>query len=406
MTTIQSTIPPPTEIQRKMPSFLSKLRSFKNNHMQQQQQNPPLAEQRSLSPTISKPATPDWTARRTFSISPKLRTFFDFEPLTPSPTKPTPTTDRPANPGAHTTTLGVLDSPQSPESGYSGVTSQVDGVEFVRRVSKGRVKCIELMKVKGWEAACTGTQTQTVAESAGARARRVLLSTSGLMMREGDWEKLHSGDAGLLFVGGSAGQRLHGGADGKKMGRGGECYSEEDTTLPLTGTLLLKLQRAIAADAELLSCRRRTAREIATLNSYQESLRKRKEALKSRLQDLKASLPAYELDDEKIAVDKELVRVWEASIDTMDERLRSEERLEVMRDGFEGVAREALVGLAVGLGERGMVDVVADGGRKWIRVNTYVVLFHVLVIILIWTLTVMFAGIGLRTLESLQSSAK
>lgn len=52
------------------------------------------------------------------------------------------------------------------------------------------------------------------------------------------------------------------------------------------------------------------------------------------------------------------------------------------------------------------VDVVADGGRKWIRVNTYVVLFHVLVIILIWTLTVMFAGIGLRTLESLQSSAK
>ena len=241
-------------------------------------------------------------------------------------------------------------------------------MEVVRRVSKGRVKCIELTKVKGWEAACTGTQTQTVAESAGARARRVLLSTSSrLVMGEGDWEKLHSGDAGLLFVGGSAKQQLHDGADGKKMGRGGECYSEEDTTLPLTGTLLLKLQRAIAADAELLSCRRRTAREIATLNSYQESLRKRKEALKSRLQDLKASLPAYELDDEKIAVDKELVRVWEASIDTMDERLRSEERLEVMRDGFEGVARAAFVGLAVGLGERGLVDVldgVGEGGKR------------------------------------------
>ena len=83
----------------------------------------------------------------------------------------------------------------------------------MRRVSKGRVKCIELTKVKGWEAACTGTQTQTVAESAGARARRVLLSTSSrLVMGEGDWEKLHSGDAGLLFVGGSAKQQLHDGA--------------------------------------------------------------------------------------------------------------------------------------------------------------------------------------------------
>ncbi|KAM0696251.1 hypothetical protein Q7P36_003497 [Cladosporium allicinum] len=349
-----------------MPSFLSKLRSFKNNHMQQQQQqHPPLAEQRSLSPTIPKPATPDWTARRTFSISPKLRTFFDFEPLTPSPIKQThssrQTPNRPANPIPHTTTLGVLDSPQSPESGYSGVTSQVDGVESVRRVSKGRVKCIELTKVKGWEAACTGTQTVAL-ESAGARARRVLLSTSGLVMGEGDWEKLHGGDAGLLFVGGSAKQMQDAGCGGQTM-RGHDSRVEE-MALPLTGTLLLKLQRAIAADAELLSCRRRTAREIATLHSYQESLRKRKEVLKSRLQELKASLPAYELDDEKIAVDKELVRVWEASIDTMDERLRSEERLEVMRDGFEGVAREAFVGFAVVLGERGSVDVVADGRER------------------------------------------
>ena len=235
-------------------------------------------------------------------------------------------------------------------------------MEVVRRVSKGRVKCIELTKVKGWEAACTGTQTQTVAESAGARARRVLLSTSGLMMREGDWEKLHSGDAGLLFVGSPAKGLQDAGRDGQMMG--GHDSRLEEMALPLTEDLLLKLQRAIAADAELLSCRRRTAREIATLNSYQEGLRKRKEALKSRLQELKASLPAYELDDEKIAVDKELVRVWEASIDTMDERLRSEERLEVMRDGFEGVARAAFVGLAVGLGERGMVDVVADGRER------------------------------------------
>ena len=56
--------------------------------------------------------------------------------------------------------------------------------------------------------------------------------------------------------------------------------------------------------------------------------------------------------------------MWEASIDTMDERLRSEERLEVMRDGFEGVARAAFGGLAVGLGLVDGLDGESGGGRR------------------------------------------
>jgi hypothetical protein len=66
------------------------------------------------------------------------------------------------------------------------------------------------------------------------------------------------------------------------------------------------------------------------------------------------------LDEEKSAVDKELVRVWEASIDTMDERLKIEERLEKKREEFELVARGALSVLALGLAERMLVDVVQD----------------------------------------------
>ena len=336
-----------------MPSFLSKFRSFKPHH--HTQHPAPAAEQ-----VLPKPATPDWIARRTFSISPKLCTFFDFEPITPSPTKPTYTPYRPANPTPHTA-LGVLDSPQSPESVHSGVAGQILDVEIVRRVSKGKVKRIELAKVKTYEAACAGTQTSSEDVSVGARAKTLLQGPS--LLAWNGWEMLHSGDAGLLFMGsGGPAKTLDPLGGGRRRAK--DSSSPSSSALPLTGTLLLKLQRAIAADASLQVCQKRTAREIATLNSHQENLRKRKDALKARLQELK-SLPAYELDDEKVAVDKELVRVWEASIDTMDEGLRSEERSEVMRDAVEGLARGALAVLALRLRERGLLDVV-DGqvGRR------------------------------------------
>jgi hypothetical protein len=356
-----------------MPSFLSKLRSFKTSHTQQQQQQQqqhPTAgtaatrEQQS-DPTIPKPpATPDWTARRTFSISPKLRTFFDFEPITPSPTKPyhttTTTTSHPAAAAVATPTgtkaLGVLDSPNSPASNYSGVVARVLDVEIVRRVSRGKVKRVEVTRVAAaYESACAGTQT--VPEDVGARVKRMMLEghSTGLLAKSG-WEVLHSADAGILFMG-SPVEKANG-----SLARG-KSVEDLASSLPMTGNLLLKLQRAIAADADLLSTRRRTVREIATLTSYQENLRKRKDALKEQLQTFK-SIPDAEMDfGEKAAVEKGLVRVWEASIDTMDERLRSEERLEVCREGFEGSARAAFAVLALGLGERGLADVVVEDGK-------------------------------------------
>jgi hypothetical protein len=151
-------------------------------------------------------------------------------------------------------------------------------------------------------------------------------------------------------------------AEQKKSIQEGDTPHDTESSLPLTGNLLLKLQQAIAVDAELQACQKRTAREIATLNTYHESLRNRKEMLKERLEALK-TLPNYDLNEEKLAVDKELVRVWEASIDTMDERLKSEERLEKKRDEFEQVARLALSVLALGLAERMLVDVV-DGRER------------------------------------------
>ena len=346
-----------------MPSFLSKLRSFKPSHTQQQQHptagTAAATRDQQLDPTIPKPpATPDWTARRTFSISPKLRTFFDFEPTTPSPTKPYHATTTPiSHPAAAATptgtkALGVLDSPDSPASNYSGVVARVLDVEVVRRVSKGKVKRVEVTRVAAaYESACAGTQT--VPEDVGARVKRMMLEGHSAGLAKSGWEVVHSADAGLLFMGSPVVEKANGSLLGGK-------FVEDASSLPMTGNLLLKLQRAIAADADLLSTRRRTVREIATLTSYQENLRKRKDALKEQLQQFK-SIPDAEMDlGEKAAVEKGLVRVWEASIDTMDERLRSEERLEVCREGFEGSARAAFAVLALGLGERGLVDVVVE----------------------------------------------
>lgn len=311
-----------------MVSLFSKLRSLKIPRTQQPGPGLPVEH------TVLKPQSPDWTARRTFSISPKLRTF--FEPQTPTNT--------------NMTAVGVLESPHSPESAYSGVVTQAFDVEIVRRVSKGKVKRIELTKVNTYESACIGTQT----EDYGARAGKALKRKSGLAKRE--WEMLHSSDAGLLFMTSPTKQEQsneHWQAEG---------YFIEDTALLMTGNLLLKLEKAIAADAELQSCQKRTTREISTLITYQENLRKRKEVLKDQLQQLKG-MPDSELDEEKLAVDKELMRVWEASIDAMDERLRSEERLEKKRDAFELIAKAALAVLALGLKERGLVDRV-DSSRE------------------------------------------
>ena len=148
----------------------------------------------------------------------------------------------------------------------------------------------------------------------------------------------------------------------QKKSRDTDLLNDTETSLPLTGNLLLKLQQAIAVDAELQACQKRTAREIATLNAYHENLRNRKETLKEQLEALK-TVPNYDLNEEKLAVDKELVHVWEASIDTMDERLKSEERLEKKRDEFEQVAQLALSVLALGLAERMLVDVI-DGRER------------------------------------------
>jgi hypothetical protein len=312
-----------------MVSFISKLKSMTSSRPEQTDKTPPSLpgkinpKKRTQVHDLASPS-----ARSTQSISPKLRTIFG--PQSPKPK------------------LGVLESPKSPESAYSGVALLGD-VEIVRRVSKGKVKRIELTQVHTYDSASAGTQTdeRAVADD----VKDMLKRRSGLA--KSGWEWLHSGDAGLLFMSSTAKQ---------KKSRQENTPHDTESSLPLTGNLLLKLQQAIAVDAELQACQKRTTREIATLNAYHENLRNRKETLKEQLEGLK-TLPNYDLNEEKLAVDKELVRVWEASIDTMDERLKSEERLEKKRDEFEQVARLALSVLALGLAERMLVDVV-DGRER------------------------------------------
>jgi hypothetical protein len=314
----------------KMVSFISKLKSMASSRRESNAKAPPsLPAKASLKKRAQDQHNPNSpSARSTQSISPKLRTFF--------------------GPQSPKLKLGVLESPKSPESAYSGVALLGD-VEIVRRVSKGKVKRIELSQIHTHETASTGTQTE---ERAVADDVKDLLKRRSGLAKSG-WEWLHSGDAGLLFMSSTAEQ---------EKSRETDVLSDAEASLPLTGNLLLKLQQAIAVDAELQACQKRTAREIATLNAYHESLRKRKETLKEQLEGLKL-MPNYDLNEEKLAVDKELVRVWEASIDTMDERLKSEERLEKKRDEFEQVARLALSVLALGLAERMLVDVV-DGKER------------------------------------------
>lgn len=314
-----------------MVSFMSKLKSLASSHPDASAKpNPAQSTKPSHKkrPQAHKPLSPG--ERSTQSISPKLRTFFG--PLSPRTTK-----------------LGVLESPTSPESTYSGV-ALMGNVEIVRRVSKGKVKRIELSHVNAYVSASTGTQTDEV--DVVADVKDMLKRRSGLAKRE--WEMLHSGDAGLLFMSSSA-------AD-ETTSKDKAVVNDTNANLPLTGNLLLKLQQAIAVDAELQACQKRTTREIATLTAYHENLHRQKETLKKQLEQLK-TLPNYDLDEEKLEVDKALVRVWEASIDTMDERLKCEERLEKKRDEFELVARAALAVLALGLIERKLVD-VADGRER------------------------------------------
>jgi len=314
-----------------MISFISKLKSITSSRPEQHgKAHPSLPGKHNAKkrPQQQNPASP--SARSTQSISPKLRTFF-------------------GPPQSPRVKLGVLESPKSPESAYSGVALLGD-VEIVRRVSKGKVKRIELTQVHTYESTSVGMQTEERAVA--DNVKDMLKRRSGLA--KSGWEWLHSGDAGLLFMSSTAEQ--------KKSIREGNTAHDTDASLPLAGNLLLKLQQAIAVDAELQACQKRTAREIATLNAYHENLRNRKEMLKEQLEALK-TMPNSDLNEEKLAVDKELVRVWEASIDTMDERLKSEERLAKKRDEFEQVARLALSVLALGLAERMLVDVV-DGRER------------------------------------------
>lgn len=320
------------EIPRNMLSIVSKLKSITSSRPEQNGKKPPPplpgTGNTKKRTRVNDPDSP--SARSTQSISPKLRTFF-------------------GPPESPKVTLGVLESPKGPDSAYSGVALLGD-VEIVRRVSKGKVKRIELTQVHTYESTSMGTQTEerAVADS----VQDMLKRRSGLA--KSGWEWLHSGDAGLLFMSNTAEQN--------NSSKGGCTPRAAEASLPLTGNLLLKLQQAIAVDAELQACQKRAVREIATLNAYHENLRKRKEMLKEQLDALK-TVPNYDLNEEKLAVDKELVRVWEASIDTMDERLKSEERLEKKRDEFEQVARLALSVLALGLAERMLVDVV-DGRER------------------------------------------
>lgn len=225
-------------------------------------------------------------------------------------------------------------------------------MEIVRRVSRGKVKRVDVARGSGgggrYVSRSVGTQTEGLGVGDGLVGRGSRRK-SAVLAREG-WEMLHTADVGLLFMASPG------------VGEGGDGQEEGKDVLPLTGNLLRKLQQAIAADAALQACQKRTAREIATLNTHQENLRKRKEVLKERLELLKDQRVS-DFDEEKVTVDKELVRVWEASIETMDERLRCDERLERSREAFERVARAALAVLALGLAERMLVDVVEEDGK-------------------------------------------
>jgi hypothetical protein len=323
-----------------MVSFISKLKSMTSSKPEPTEKtkpaplNKPLAKKRFQENTnnLNSPS-----ARSTQSISPKLRLFYD--PLSPN-TK---------NKLAAHPKLGVLESPKTPESlAYSGAV--IHNAKELRRVSKGEIKKLDLSHANANSYDSTTADTQTDSPAVADNVKEMLKRRSGLA--KSGWEWLHSGDAGLLFM-------SNGTTADQKRSKETTALPDADTNLPLTGNLLFKLQQAIAVDAELQACQKRTAREIATLNAYHENLRKRKETLKSRLEYFK-TMTNGNLDEEKSAVDKELVRVWEASIDTMDERLKIEERLEKKREEFELVARGALSVLALGLAERMLVDVVQD----------------------------------------------
>jgi hypothetical protein len=324
-----------------MVSFISKLKSMTSSKPEPTSKTKPAPLNKHLAKTRAQdhPNVFSPSARSTQSISPKLRLFYD--PLSPN-TK---------NKLAVHPKLGVLESPKTPESTYSGAV--IHNAKELRRVSKGEIKKLDISHTKSYESAAAGTQTdeRAVADN----VKEMLKRRSGLA--KSGWEWLHSGDAGLLFM-------SNGTTADQKRSKETTALPDADTNLPLTGNLLLKLQQAIAVDAELQACQKRTAREIATLNAYHENLRKRKETLKGRLEHFKTTTPNYDLDEEKSAVDKELVRVWEASIDTMDERLKIEEMLEKKREEFELVARGALSVLALGLAERMLVDVVKGRERR------------------------------------------
>ncbi|KAI3478653.1 hypothetical protein L1887_59367 [Cichorium endivia] len=270
---------------------LKSLARLNSTRQQPSSSNPP-----SPSPTSTKtpapaqastnPPSPTSPTKKRHSISPKLRTF--FEPLTPD-----------------SAPLGVLSSPSSaepspaspePSPSYSGVAVLGD-VEIVRRVSRGKVKRVDVVKSGAGKAGyrSTGTQTEGLGVGDGLVGRGPRRK-SAVLAREG-WEMLHTADAGLLFMASPG------------VGEGGDGQEEWKDVLPLTGNLLRKLQQAIAADAALQACQKRTAREIATLNTHQENLRKRKEVLKERLEQLNGQRVS-DFDEEKVAVDKELVRVW------------------------------------------------------------------------------------------------
>ena len=361
-----------------MPSLFSKLRSFKTSHSNQEHQQPPNPSNNNkpldLDLPKRRPQTPDWTARRTFSISPKLRTFFD-PPQTPTTTTTTRTkTTKPSTSNrTQPPTLGVLDSPpaqspQSPNSAYSGVVTQVLDVEILRKVSGGKVRHVELIgksKSRAYESACAGTQMTSGNEEDddnNSTSNLVAKTTTAWLDR---WETLHSSQAGLLFFG-SAGGLMGTTSFSSSSPSSSPSHVPVQTpppSLPFPPHLLNLPHSALTAFNSLQVTRQRTA----TLHSYQSNLRKRKGVLKGRLQEIKSAIAAAgssssprdvsleALEAEKKAVERELVAVWELEVGCLDERLRCEERLEGGREGFEGVVGGVLGGFKVGGGWGGWV---------------------------------------------------
>lgn len=233
--------------------------------------------------------------------------------------------------------LGVLESPSpqttaSPATPYSGV-AKISVVDIVRRLSKGKVKNVEL---QGGEVVrrSVGTQTEEVDLVRRAKERGLSGAPAFVPNLNGT---LYSVGAGVLF---------------QTTANDPPSTPQSDSIfLILTDDLLRHLRQAIASSNKYQALQERTARERSLLTAHQDRLRLQLQQLKERLELSKRSSTSDPIHPAEL--DKAIVKVWEALAGATDQAGKIEDRLDDARDEWEKFAQAALVALAGALGREG-----------------------------------------------------